>query len=1279
MTIASELEALQTNLNNAYTAIENKGGTLPEVRSFENLSLTITDMPASATLQTKNAIENGLLEPDEGYDGLSSVNVMVPSVGSSVTALNTLSSSVSANSKVWLEKRDGSGTRDFSVYGSVTVDDANEVITFTNRPYHQSVYKYFTSYLPTPEHRLEIKCKVKFNYVSNVSGGTGLLYGPFMSNHYVKDNPPITMMEYSGGTGGTIRNQYTFSSKNILSNASFNTWYWGKFVIDVDNSLVISSISTDGVNYTDYSESLQSSLITAITDSCNAVALYGREDSTITYDLSECSIITDGVYVWRPYVNSINGWNIVPYNITSQNSVTGYPSANIAANETGSVIIGSSSKIQPEKIIRQNGTYVADGNYDAIGSVDVGVGQVGQTYSSINKTGGALLDGDKVWLNYREPTAGSITTIANDNNTDNAFYGPGCFITPDGNFIYYVDGYSRLHSYEINTGVNTDNISGSSLGYFDLYFDDSGKLVLNKAYSTYFINGATVTSSNNYDQKYHNIRINSSGNVQKLVNGSWVTYTGNTNLIGSSFCSALVNNQPTLYGVYNGANYYFVRFVLNDSNNTYSLDNYVNAGSNSMNVHAIGSTNDGKYVIFGKSYQKNDISSSTFSIFKVNQETGALTAFSPNTEKYNLLGAGRIASFNNYTNVLSCADGNGNYALIKYNPNNDTWEDIEIAGYSVTDIKTPLCLTADELLGVARYDTYYGGFNVKKYVIANSGGWDIVPYSYNTSNSLTGYASGTIPTLTYGNVIVGTKIEPTLSTLNVTPTTSAQSITPTSPDDGFDEVNVSAVTASIDQNIVASNIKKDVEILGVTGNYEGESPTLVTKTITENGTYDASSDSADGYSEVTVNVPGVDIVNAKNTTGAAITAGDKVWIEKVSGVTGTNKTYSTNGKYGWYSGMSTDGRYFYSKTNTDTQMNLPLYRINDFNSWNIENLGNYAYYSTNGMYQYTSRLTYTEDGNTFFTSRMGDYAQSSKICKSPYLSSYCHMGYDLFWDYNNRALKVLNLDNGAATLSISQNLYGGFSGWLAISNNVFYGPSNYRYTVDRTNGTLSGSWYGISGLSESITNLVGLGVTSDSKYMLFTSYPYSNNNQFFLRIAKIETNGYLTFSQTGYPERMQKAFQNTTTGKFYTFNSTNDVLTFAEISSGSDPVYGFFKYDKTTDSWSEIFVDLSTALDDVTQITGMISTTTDMTKISIPVRTTSDSADYSRLRIIQIKNESDFRFKAYNYYDDNSTTLTGFATENIASGSFGNAKTVLPDEIGVDLYADDENAEISVA
>ena len=64
--------------------------------------------------------------------------------------------------------------------------------------------------------------------------------------------------------------------------------------------------------------------------------------------------------------------------------------------------------------------------------------------------------------------------------------------------------------------------------------------------------------------------------------------------------------------------------------------------------------------------------------------------------------------------------------------------------------------------------------------------------------------------------------DPVLGTLNVTPTTSEQNITAQAEGyKGFSEVNVSAVTSSIDSNIAAENIKKDVTILGVTGTLEG--------------------------------------------------------------------------------------------------------------------------------------------------------------------------------------------------------------------------------------------------------------------------------------------------------------------------------------------------------------------------------------------------------------------------------------------------------------------------
>ena len=62
-----------------------------------------------------------------------------------------------------------------------------------------------------------------------------------------------------------------------------------------------------------------------------------------------------------------------------------------------------------------------------------------------------------------------------------------------------------------------------------------------------------------------------------------------------------------------------------------------------------------------------------------------------------------------------------------------------------------------------------------------------------------------------------TKVTP----LNVTPSSVAQSISPSGDIDAYKPVNINPVTAAVDNNIIAENIKNGVKILGVTGTFGG--------------------------------------------------------------------------------------------------------------------------------------------------------------------------------------------------------------------------------------------------------------------------------------------------------------------------------------------------------------------------------------------------------------------------------------------------------------------------
>ena len=140
------------------------------------------------------------------------------------------------------------------------------------------------------------------------------------------------------------------------------------------------------------------------------------------------------------------------------------------------------------------------------------------------------------------------------------------------------------------------------------------------------------------------------------------------------------------------------------------------------------------------------------------------------------------------------------------------------------------------------------------------------------TESVAGYAPVTVmpvtssidANITAGNIkdgvsilgVTGSVVELNAQSVRVYPSTSVQLISATSPYNALSLVQVDGVTSSIDQNIVAGNIKNGVTILGVTGDYTGSQTAVIdplTVTPTTSQQVINATASVDGYAPVTVN------------------------------------------------------------------------------------------------------------------------------------------------------------------------------------------------------------------------------------------------------------------------------------------------------------------------------------------------------------------------------------------------------------------------------------------
>lgn len=109
MSVQSEIDRIITEVGNAYSKVSEKGGTVPASQTVANLATAIDSIPAGGgapSLQSKSVTytANGTstIMPDDGYDGLSSVNVTVDVSGGGSSGGGYLKDMNLENVSFWL-------------------------------------------------------------------------------------------------------------------------------------------------------------------------------------------------------------------------------------------------------------------------------------------------------------------------------------------------------------------------------------------------------------------------------------------------------------------------------------------------------------------------------------------------------------------------------------------------------------------------------------------------------------------------------------------------------------------------------------------------------------------------------------------------------------------------------------------------------------------------------------------------------------------------------------------------------------------------------------------------------------------------------------------------------------------------------------------------------------------------------------------------------------------------------------------------------------------------
>lgn len=277
MTIASEIQRIQTNIANAYDALEAKGATMPATENTDNLVTTI------------DTISGGV-----------------------ITATNITGSAIKAGDKVWIEKITSGGVTTYAINDFYKTLEQNykvngHIYKFPNGAYGSfSEYNYFTL-------DKNISIASTFEAIIKFTSPTS----DISSFQNILDFDPLTELYIENSE---LRVYASIPDSSVsCGSISTSTVYWAKIV--KENGTTKLSYSTDGETFIG-EVSISGDTETEIYNKKIGAGIYYNRSFKGEIFLEESYIKIDGTM----------------YEYSSSDALTGFAQENIASGSTGDVL-----------------------------------------------------------------------------------------------------------------------------------------------------------------------------------------------------------------------------------------------------------------------------------------------------------------------------------------------------------------------------------------------------------------------------------------------------------------------------------------------------------------------------------------------------------------------------------------------------------------------------------------------------------------------------------------------------------------------------------------------------------------------------------------------------------------------------------------------------------------------------------------------------------------------------------------------------------------------------